>query len=132
VSLENVEVARSALTGFNRSDPSWVEHWAKDCEFISITAGQIEGATYRGHDGLRRYEEDRNEAWEELRFEADEFIEAGDHVVVVGLLHGRGRGSGVRVDQPVALALELCAGKIVRAHAHADTEQALATIGSRE
>ena len=131
MSRENVEVARCALSSFNRSDPSWDEHWATDCELISITAGQIEGTTYRGHDGLRRYERDRNDAWEELRFEADEFIEAGDHVVVVGLLTGRGRGSGVQVDQPVALALELRAGKIIRAHAHTDAEQALATIASR-
>jgi hypothetical protein len=57
---------------------------------ITLTARRIEGTTYRGHDGLRRYEEDRDEAWEELRFEADEFIEAGDHVVIAGLLTGRG------------------------------------------
>jgi hypothetical protein len=38
----------------------------------------------------------------------------------------------VRVDHLVALVLELRARKIVRAHAHADTDQAGATIGSGE
>jgi ketosteroid isomerase-like protein len=132
MSLDNVEIVRSAFLAFNRSDPRWDEHWAEDCEFVSITGGQIEGATYRGHDGLRRYAKDRLDAWEELRFEPDEFIDAGELVVVVGILTGRGRGSGVPVDQPVAVAFELRAGKIVRAHAHTDAEQALATIGSRE
>jgi ketosteroid isomerase-like protein len=132
VSRENVEVLRSALLAFNRSDTQWGEHWAEDCEFVSITAGQIAGATYRGHDGLRRYAEDRLDAWEELSFEPDEFIDGGEQVVVVGLLTGRGRGSGVPVDQPVAIACELRAGKITRLHAYADLEQALATIGPRD
>jgi ketosteroid isomerase-like protein len=129
MSRDNVEVVRSALLLFNRPDTLWDEHWTEDCEFVSITAGQIEGATYRGHDGLRRYADDRVDAWEELRFEPDEFIDAGEHVVVVGLLTGRGRGSGVPVDQPVAVACELRAGRIARAHAYTDVEQALATIG---
>jgi hypothetical protein len=45
---------------------------------------------------------------------------------------GAGEAAVFRVDQPVALALELRTGKIVRAHAHTDAEQALATIGSPE
>jgi ketosteroid isomerase-like protein len=132
MSRENIEVVLAALSAFDRSDMLWGGHWAEDCEFVSITAGQIEGATYRGHDGLRRYAEDRLDAWEELRFEPDEFIEAGEQVVVVGLLTGRGRGSGVQVDQRVAVAFELRARRIVRAHAYADVKQARATIGARE
>ena len=129
MSRDNVEVVRSALLAFNRSDTRWGEHWVEDCEFVSMTAGQIEGATYRGHDGLRRYAEDRLDAWEELRFEPDEFIEAGERVVVVGLLTGRGRGSGVPVEQRMAGVCELRGGKIARLHAEADVERALATIG---
>jgi ketosteroid isomerase-like protein len=132
MSRENIEVVRAALLAFDRSDVLRGGHWAEDCEFVSITAGQIEGATYRGHEGLRGYEEDRLDAWDELRFEPDEFIDAGERVVVVGLLTGRGRGSGVRVDQRVAVAFELRARKIVRAHAYADVEQARETIGARE
>ncbi len=119
---------REALSAFNRADVLAGGHWAEDCEFVSITAGQVEGATYRGHDGLRRYEKDRLAAWEELSFEPDEFIEAGEHVVVVaGVLTGRGRGSGVRVDQRIAVRCEVRAGELVRAHAFPDLQQALAT-----
>jgi ketosteroid isomerase-like protein len=131
MSRDNVEVVRSALSAFNRSDTQWDEHWADDCEFVSITASQIEGSTYRGHDGLRRYAEDRLNAWEELRFEPDDFIDAGERVVVVGLLTGRGRGSGVPVDQRMAVACEFRGGKIARLHAYADVERALATTGPR-
>src|SRR5437879_592713 len=86
MSRDHVEVVRRALAAFNRSDALWGDYWTEDCEFVSITADQIEGASYRGQDGLRRYAEDRLDAWEELRFEPDEFIDAGEQMVVVGLL----------------------------------------------
>jgi ketosteroid isomerase-like protein len=38
----------------------------------------------------------------------------------------------VLVDQRVAVACEFRAGKIARAHAYADLERALATVGPRD
>ena len=120
------EVVRAGLAAFNRADMLAGDHWTEDCEFVSITAGQIEGGTYRGHDGLRRYAEDRSAAWEELHFEPDEFIEDGERLIVVGLLSGRGRGSGIEVDQRVAVVCEVRDGKLYRAHAYPNVDAALA------
>ena len=38
--------------------------------------------------------------WEHWRAEAEDYLEIGDHVVVLASYHGRGRGSGVEIQQP--------------------------------
>jgi ketosteroid isomerase-like protein len=37
-------------------------------------------------------------SWEEIEMNPEEFIEAGDHVVVAVHYSGRGRGSGIEFD----------------------------------
>ena len=53
---------------------------------------------------MRRYFQDWLESFEAHHARAEEFIDAGDNVVVVGLrLTGRGKASGVEVDMPRCL-----------------------------
>ena len=51
------------------------------------------------------FEQEDAEAWEERRLEAEEFIDAGDCVVV--LLHEfrRGKGSGVEMETDTAVVV---------------------------
>jgi uncharacterized protein len=66
--------------------------------------------------------------WENWRAEADEFLEFGDHVVVLATYHGRGRGSGVEISQEGAHVFELRDGKVVRLEIFASRAKALQSV----
>jgi ketosteroid isomerase-like protein len=66
--------------------------------------------------------------WEHWRAEADEFLEFGDHVVVLATYHGRGRGSGVDISQEGAHVWEVRDGKIVRLEIFAARAKALQSV----
>jgi uncharacterized protein len=66
--------------------------------------------------------------WEHWRAEADEFLEFGDHVVVLATYHGRGRGSGVEISQEGAHVWELRDGKVVRLEIFANRAKALQSV----
>ena len=68
--------------------------------------------------------------WEHWRAEADEYLEFGDHVVVLATYHGRGRGSGVEIRQEGAHVYELRDGKVVRLEIFATRAKALASVQS--
>ena len=66
--------------------------------------------------------------WEYWRAEADEFLEFGDHVVVLATYHGRGKGSGVEIHQLGAHVFKLRDGKVVRLEIFASREKAIASV----
>jgi hypothetical protein len=51
-------------------------------------------------EGMRVMLADRDEVWKEFRLEPDEFVDGGDRVVVIGRWVGKGKGSGIEVQQP--------------------------------
>jgi hypothetical protein len=54
----------------------------------------VGGAVYNGHDGVRRWHRDLQDAWGgELRIEAESFFDLGEHTLAFQVLHGRGRQS---------------------------------------
>jgi len=67
-------------------------------------------------------------AWEEWRVEPDEYLEVGDHVVVMATYHGRGKGSGVEVRQRGAHVFELREGKVVRLEIFGDRQKAIESV----
>ena len=69
---------------------------------------------YRGHAGFGRWLRDWGAAWAEWNLEPEEFIDAGDRVIIVAHMRAKGRGSGVEVDRQDALVYELRDGKISR------------------
>jgi uncharacterized protein len=66
--------------------------------------------------------------WEFWRAEADEFVELGDHVVVLATYHGRGKGSGVEIRQLGAHVFKLRDGKVIRLEIFASREKAIASV----
>lgn len=67
-------------------------------------------------------------AWEHWRVEVDDYLELGDHVVVLASYHDRGKGSGVEVHQQGAHVFELRDGKVVRLEIFADREKAIESV----
>jgi ketosteroid isomerase-like protein len=126
---------RKALNeAFNRRD--WnrlTELIDPDLELHGTIGGLEEHLVARGLDGIRRrFEIEDNEIWDEHRFEPQEFIDAGDQVVVLQREYQRGKSSGVELSIDTASVLHLRDGRIVRMQGYMDRAAALEAAGLRE
>ena len=92
------------------------------------------GATvFRGHEGVREYLRDLDEAFAEFQIaEISEIRDLGERVLAVGQLRGRGRDSGAEVESPVAYVVEFKNGRIIRMDDFFDPKEALEAAGLRE
>ena len=130
MSKENVEIVRGAFEFevHGRGDPSEAQaYFAPD--YVSYPVE--EGPSF-GLDAIRDNIERWREAWEELEVTAEEFIDAGDRVLVTEHHRGRGRGSGIEVDTHLYSVYTLRNGKVIRADQYADRTEALKAAGLRE
>jgi uncharacterized protein len=66
--------------------------------------------------------------WEHWRVVADDYLELGDHVVVLATYRGRGKGSGVEIHQQGAHVFELRDAKVVRLEIFANREKAIESV----
>jgi uncharacterized protein len=130
MSEENVELVRQGLEAFARRDMATVlELLAPDVYMTSDALGLSAGGSYVGHDGFVRATREVAEAFEDYRVDAEEFIDAGEHVVVLVHISGRGRGSGIPVDMRLAHVWTVRGGKGVRARTFETKEAALEAVG---
>jgi ketosteroid isomerase-like protein len=69
------------------------------------------------------------DAWDDWQIEIDEFVDAGERVLVRGKQRGRGKETGVLVEQPLCLVYLMRDGKAVEVRAFFDEGQALEAAG---
>jgi ketosteroid isomerase-like protein len=84
---------------------------------------------YRGHEGVLSSLGVSEATFEGLDLVPEEFIDAGDRVVVVFRFRGVGRESGIPVDERLAHVWTIRDGKAVRMEVHAGREEALRAVG---
>ena len=131
MSQETVIVARNAVAAFNRRDvPALVEMTTDDFQWVTWT-GTVETTVYDGAEGLAGYFQDAD-VWEVLDLDVQEFRDLGDKVLVVGMFHARGGGSGVEVRAPYYSAFFVSDGKLARVLSFRTEEEALEAVGLRE
>jgi uncharacterized protein len=88
-----------------------------------------DSATYRGYEGVLKLTAEWDEAFEDLRFVPEEFIDAGDRVVAVLRLRGRLRDSEREVDMTEAHVLTMREGKAIELHEYPTESEALKAVG---
>ena len=84
---------------------------------------------YQGRAGVERWLQDWSDAWTDWNIEPEEFIDAGNAVIVVVRMHAKGAGSGVELDRQDALVYRFRDNKIVRTDYYNSKEQALEAAG---
>jgi ketosteroid isomerase-like protein len=127
VSSGNLDLVRRAFANFvETGEPDWE---LTDDNVETYDHDIMDAGEYRGHAGIERWLGDWSAAWSEFEMEAEEFLESGEHVVVVLRMRAKGRGSNVTVERQDALVHELRDGKIVRLDYYNNREQALASVG---
>jgi ketosteroid isomerase-like protein len=91
-----------------------------DVVFVPMTARLTRsGEPYRGHDGMRRYVADVEEQWEELILRPTQIKAAGDAVVALGLVSGRG-AAGSFEDAPTTWMFKFRGEKVAHAQIFSD------------
>jgi ketosteroid isomerase-like protein len=88
-------------------------------------SGAVAGGSVRGREGIEALFADIRDTWEEHRMVIEEIRDLGEGVLGLGRLEGRGRGSGVSVDVPLALISDFRDGKIWRSRTYLDHAEAL-------
>ena len=131
MSQENVEIVRAALTGLNRGDlEAAFTHAAPDAEVDLSRAVGLDRSVY-GLDQFRRISEEFAKSWDSVRYEADEYLDAGEHVVTPFTNHLLGR-DGIEVQARGTWLWTIREGVIVRLCLYQERQEALEAAGLSE
>jgi ketosteroid isomerase-like protein len=131
MSQENVEIVRAAFEAFLEGDQEKTAQLVDPAlEFHGTIGGLQEGQIAHGQSEIdQTFESEDLEAWEERRLEPEEFIDAGDDVVVLLHEYRRGKGSGVELETETAVVVTVSGGRVVRIQGYMDRKAALAAVG---
>ncbi len=104
-----------------------------DVEWIPIAAS-LEGSSYRGHEGVRRWIDEMKQVWGDFEPLPKEFFDLGNgRLLAIGTWRARARISGVQLDsQPAAWLIHLRDQRIVRMQTFTDRRRALEAAGLSE
>jgi uncharacterized protein len=88
--------------------------------------------TYHGPEGVREFYRRWIGTFDDFGYEIEEVIDAGDSVIVVLHQWGRGKGSGVMVDNRFWMVWTVRHGKVVRYRHFSERGRALEAAGLSE
>ena len=93
----------------------------------AIEGGWVDRGLYAVEERARLW----REAWDDYRFDVEDYLDAGDRVVVLYHETGTGKGSGIPLDRRGALVHTCGGGRIVHTVAFLDRDDALRSAGLR-
>jgi ketosteroid isomerase-like protein len=129
MSEENVEVIREAHSRWANGDFSSQAFLDPDIEVEWQTP---DATVTRGIEAFAEAWREWLSPWEKLTLEAERVIDAGDRVVVLAIVRGRGKGSGIDMEWRMGYVWTMRNGKAVRVEAHKDQGAALEAAGLSE
>ena len=121
MSQQDVETVRSGYDAFNRNDiPAVLALYDSQIEWIEAGGGRSPAGTFRGPQSVA------NEVFatvppnfDDFRAEPEQFIDAGEHVVVVGRFRGKAK-SGATLDASFVHVHRMRNGKVIRFQNYVD------------
>jgi ketosteroid isomerase-like protein len=131
VPVSNVDLVRRSYEAFARDDLDAVTaDMADDIEWHQAQ-GLPHGGLYTSLEEVRRHVFDPldDEWWDEFDAAPEEFVDAGEEVVVIGRYTGRAKGTGRRLDVPFVHLWTVRNGKAVRFRQFLDTAGWNAALG---
>ena len=125
---EDVERVRSAYEAFNEGGVEAIlERLAPDFQVRDRQTSPDRETRY-GREGVKQLFDSYMEAFDALRLDPEEFIDAGDQVVVVLRQHVRGKGSGAEFVGQIAHVWTVRDGAVQRLRIFKDKDTALETL----
>jgi ketosteroid isomerase-like protein len=130
MSRQNVEMIERVL---DQAHDHPAALWEALDEEARWEVGELEipdaGTSWRGPAGVREFFRKWVGAFDDWGYEIGELIDAGDSVVVETRQWGRGKGSGVPVENHFWAVWTIRNGKVVRATHHPERATALEVAG---
>jgi ketosteroid isomerase-like protein len=130
MSGENVEIVRRAFADFEHDMSEFLELLSDD--LVTVRPGLSDPATYRGKEAYLEMTADWVEGFAEWSVTPEEYVDAGERVIVRIAQTGRGEGSGVPVEGLYWFVYTVRDGKIARLEMHTSEAQALEATGLQE
>ena len=129
MSRENVEAMRRGYerfvaTGEIRAHPDLV--W--DVSKLGWPGQQI----YSGPEGANQFNAEWADAWDDWEFAPEDYIDAGEYVVVIVNQRGRSKATGIPVDMRFAQVWSFRDGQAIRMQMYASVDEALEAAGLSE
>jgi len=131
MSNENVDKARDFIDAYNRRDfDAAVEAFDPEIEWVLPERQSSDSC--RGPDEVKRFWEGLDETFDELRLEPQEYLDAGDRVATRLRHHGRGKRSGLEINEELYhQVVTFRGGRMVRIEYFGEWSEALEAAGTR-
>ena len=131
MSEENVEIVRRHQEAFNRGDlATMLELTSPNIEWWD-RADDPDASVHRGYDAVMKHLAEFDDL-AELHVEPQEFIDAGDFVVVPTRQVGRGRTSGASFEEHQVNVFRVRDGKVTELREYRERGEALKVVGLAE
>ena len=131
MSRENVEVVRRGFEAYARGDTETLLRLVDpEIEWKQVEEPAAVHGPRAGLESVARWDE----TWDDLAISVEEYIDAGENVVAVVRSKGRGKASGVAVEQVSYQVFTVRDGRVVRMREYGPGEraEALEAAGLRE
>ncbi len=135
---ENLDLVRSIYAETGRGDFSLLQ---REAELRAVYAPDFEWHTRqdlpdagvrKGYEGLARLAREWADAFDDLQLDADELIDAGNHVVAVARIRGCLKGSGHQVEVEETQVWTMRDGRAVEVRGYLTRAEALKAVGLEE
>jgi len=127
--MSNVDTARAAYEAFGKGDMDTLrETFAEDAEWLTSDELPVGGLT-SGRDAIMENFSQLPDYWSDFSVEPEEFIDAGDDVVIRGTQ--RATGEGGSFEAPFLHLMRFEGGKLSRGEFHSDSAKAVKALGSK-
>ncbi|MGZ8667508.1 MAG: nuclear transport factor 2 family protein [Solirubrobacterales bacterium] len=128
MSEENVNIVKRIYRAWEDGSPLSSGLLAEDIDWVN-PGEAVEPGTRHGVSAFGEAVDSVTSTFEGARVRFEEFIDAGEKVVVIGTLHGIGQGSGLEIDARQGYVWTIRDGKAVRFEWFNDPDAALESVG---
>ena len=128
MSGENVEIVKRAFEAYARGDLREATANYDD----DVVFNPAEEAPLQGRDAVLSYIQRWEEPWDDYELKAEEFLDAGECVIVTVHVTARGVASGVEVDARSHQVHTLRDGRLIRMDEYLERDKALEAAGLTE
>ena len=132
MSEENVEIVRHAFEALEQGGvDAMLDFCSPDIEY-RVRRDLPDARTYHGHDEVRALAADWQRVFEDFHLGPEDLIDAGNSVIGIMRISGRGATSGVEAGNPYATVCAVRDGKIWRISDFPTREEAFEAAGLSE
>lgn len=126
---DDIDRIRAGIERFNETGEIETEHFAADFEMHQASSIVDTAGVFRGRDALGAALSELQGSFEDLRFDPQQFLSAptGEIIAVIRVT-GRGRGSGVSIDNTIAWVVTTRGDETARVVVYEEPTEALADL----